>query len=93
MNFSQSLFSFFQSLFQLLRSIFIRAFNPQFLLMLSFLGPGLVVMLADTDAGSIITAAQSGAVWGYRLLILQMILIPILFFAQDKNSFSESASH
>jgi len=24
-------------------------------------GPGLVVMLADTDAGSIITAAQSGA--------------------------------
>jgi Mn2+/Fe2+ NRAMP family transporter len=26
-------------------------------------GPGLVVMLADTDAGSIITAAQSGAQW------------------------------
>lgn len=24
-------------------------------------GPGIVVMLADTDAGSIITAAQSGA--------------------------------
>jgi hypothetical protein len=24
-------------------------------------GPGLVVMLADTDAGSIMTAAQSGA--------------------------------
>lgn len=27
-------------------------------------GPGIVVMLADTDAGSVITAAQSGAVWG-----------------------------
>ena len=34
-------------------------------------GPGLVVMLADTDVGSIITAAQSGAQWGYRLLLLQ----------------------
>jgi Mn2+/Fe2+ NRAMP family transporter len=27
-------------------------------------GPGLVVMLADTDAGSLITAAQSGSRWG-----------------------------
>ena len=33
-------------------------------------GPGIVVMLADTDAGSIITAAQSGAEWRYRLLLL-----------------------
>ena len=47
------------------------------------LGPGLVVMLADTDAGSIITAAQSGAQWGYKLLILQLILIPILFVVQE----------
>ena len=31
-------------------------------------GPGILVMLADTDAGSIITAAQSGAQWGYQLL-------------------------
>jgi len=40
-------------------------------------------MLADTDAGSIITAAQSGAQWGYRLLILQVILIPVLFIVQE----------
>jgi Mn2+/Fe2+ NRAMP family transporter len=46
-------------------------------------GPGLVVMLADTDAGSIITAAQSGAQWGYRLLLLQLILIPILYVVQE----------
>ena len=46
-------------------------------------GPGLVVMLADTDAASIITAAQSGAVWGYRLLLLQFILMPILYIAQE----------
>ncbi|MFI4889663.1 MAG: NRAMP family divalent metal transporter [Steroidobacterales bacterium] len=47
------------------------------------IGPGLVVMLADTDAGSIMTAAQSGAQWGYRLLMLQLILIPILFVVQE----------
>jgi Mn2+/Fe2+ NRAMP family transporter len=46
-------------------------------------GPGLVVMLADTDAGSIITAAQSGAEWGYGLLLLQVILVPILFVVQE----------
>lgn len=50
---------------------------------LAVIGPGLVVMLADTDAGSLITAAQSGAVWGYKLLALQFILIPILFIAQE----------
>jgi Mn2+/Fe2+ NRAMP family transporter len=46
-------------------------------------GPGLVVMLADTDAGSIITAAQSGAEWGYGLLLLQVALVPILFVVQE----------
>src|SRR5690349_10389862 len=47
------------------------------------LRPGIVVMLADTDAGSIITAAQSGAQWGYRLLLLQILLIPILYVVQE----------
>jgi Mn2+/Fe2+ NRAMP family transporter len=46
-------------------------------------GPGLVVMLADTDVGSVITAAQSGVSWGYRLLLLQLLLIPVLFVVQD----------
>jgi Mn2+/Fe2+ NRAMP family transporter len=47
------------------------------------MGPGLIVMLADTDAGSIITAAQSGALQGYRLLGLQIALIPVLFLVQE----------
>jgi len=47
------------------------------------LGPGLIVMLADTDAGSVITAAQSGAQWGYRLLLPQFLVIPILFAMQE----------
>jgi NRAMP (natural resistance-associated macrophage protein)-like metal ion transporter len=52
-------------------------------LFLSVIGPGLVVMLADTDASSIITAAQTGAVWAYKMLLLQIILIPILYIAQE----------
>lgn len=57
--------------------------KTSFLMFFSILGPGLVVMLADTDAGSLITAAQSGAMWGYKLLLLQFILMPILFIAQE----------
>ncbi|MGC8518292.1 MAG: NRAMP family divalent metal transporter [Steroidobacteraceae bacterium] len=52
-------------------------------LFLAVMGPGLVVMLADTDVGSIITAAQSGVQWGYRLLLLQLLLIPVLFVVQE----------
>ncbi len=50
---------------------------------LAVLGPGLVVMLADTDVGSVITAAQSGAQWGYKLLMLQIVLMPILYVVQE----------
>lgn len=57
--------------------------SPKLLPWFAVLGPGLVVMLADTDAGSLILSAQSGAVWGYRLLALQFILMPILFIAQE----------
>ena len=46
-------------------------------------GPGLVVMLADTDVGNIVTAAQSGAQWGYRLLSLVLLLIPMLYMVQE----------
>jgi Mn2+/Fe2+ NRAMP family transporter len=51
--------------------------------MLLVLGPGLVAQLANTDAGSIITAAESGARWGYRLLLLQGLIIPVLYMTQE----------
>jgi NRAMP (natural resistance-associated macrophage protein)-like metal ion transporter len=50
---------------------------------LAVLGPGQMVMLADTEVGSVITAAQSGARWGYSLLPLQFVLIPVLFVVQE----------
>lgn len=46
-------------------------------------GPGLLVCLADTDFGCLIVAAQSGARWGYSLLLLQVVLIPVLFVTQE----------
>jgi len=63
-----------------------RALPRRWLLRLGFLavwGPGLVVMLADTDAGSLITASQSGAQWGYRMIAPQVILMPILYVVQE----------
>lgn len=50
---------------------------------LAEIGPGLAVMLGDTEAGSVITAAQSGAEWGYRLLLLQILIMPILYIVQE----------
>ena len=47
------------------------------------LGPGLVVMLADSDAGSLITAAKSGAAWGYAMVLPQILLIPVLYAVQE----------
>lgn len=52
-------------------------------LILAAFGPGLAVMLADTDAGSLITAAQSGQQWGYSLITVNLILIPIVFIMQE----------
>jgi Mn2+/Fe2+ NRAMP family transporter len=50
---------------------------------LAVFGPGIVVMLADTDVGSIITAANSGVQFGYRMLGQQLLLVPILFVVQE----------
>ncbi|CAI2697080.1 NRAMP family divalent metal transporter [Apilactobacillus kunkeei] len=47
------------------------------------IGPGVIVMLADTDAGCLITAAQSGASYGYSMILPQLLLIPILFMVQE----------
>jgi Mn2+/Fe2+ NRAMP family transporter len=50
---------------------------------LAVVGPGLIVMFADTEAGSITTAATSGAQYGYKLILLQLLLIVPLFVVQE----------
>ena len=59
------------------------SFRSKLLFFLAVLGPGMVVMLADTDVGSIVVAAQSGVVWGYKLLPILLLLIPVLYVAQE----------
>ncbi len=57
--------------------------NSRLTTFLKVAGPGIVVMLADTDVGSLVTAAQSGAKWGYSLIYLQLLLIPVLYIVQE----------
>lgn len=46
-------------------------------------GPGVIVAFADTEAGSITTAATSGAQFGMKLVLLQLLLIVPLFVVQE----------
>ncbi|MGC9209988.1 MAG: NRAMP family divalent metal transporter [Acidilobus sp.] len=46
-------------------------------------GPAWLVMIADVDVASIVTGLQAGAAWGYRMVILMLILTVPLFVIQD----------
>ena len=46
-------------------------------------GPGIVVMVADNDAGGITTYAATGAKYGYRLIWFLLILIPVAYYVQE----------
>jgi Mn2+/Fe2+ NRAMP family transporter len=46
-------------------------------------GPGLVVMVADNDAGGITTYAATGAKYGYHLIWFLLILIPVAYYVQE----------
>ena len=46
-------------------------------------GPGIVVMVADNDAGGITTYAATGAKYGYDLIWFLVILGPVAYFVQE----------
>ena len=46
-------------------------------------GPGIIVMVADNDAGGITTYAVTGAKYGYSLLWFLVLLGPIAYFIQE----------
>jgi len=46
-------------------------------------GPGIVVMVADNDAGGITTYAATGAKYGYNLTWFLIILIPVAYYVQE----------
>jgi NRAMP (natural resistance-associated macrophage protein)-like metal ion transporter len=51
--------------------------------LMAVMGPGLIVAFADTEAGSVTTAASSGAQYGMKLILLQLLLIVPLFVVQE----------
>jgi Mn2+/Fe2+ NRAMP family transporter len=50
---------------------------------LMVLGPGLIVMEADNDAGAVSTYTQAGAQYGTHLLWVLLLLLPITYFVQE----------
>ena len=46
-------------------------------------GPAWLVMMADVDVASIITALQAGSVWGYRMIFVMIALTVPLFLILD----------
>src|SRR5579863_7703029 len=46
-------------------------------------GPGLIVMVADNDAGAVSTYSQAGAQYGTHLLWLVLLLLPVTYVIQE----------
>jgi Mn2+/Fe2+ NRAMP family transporter len=46
-------------------------------------GPGLIVMLADNDAGGITTYSVTGAKYGYGLIWFLLLLLPVAYVIQE----------
>ena len=51
--------------------------------LLAIMGPGLIVMFGDNDAGGVSTYAQAGQDYGTRLLWVLVLLIPVLVVNQE----------
>lgn len=51
--------------------------------MLAVLGPGLIVMVGDNDAGGVATYAEAGQSYGYSLMWVLLLLIPVLIVNQE----------
>jgi len=51
--------------------------------LLAVVGPGLIVMVGDNDAGAFSTYGQAGQDYGTRLLWTLLLLIPVLYVNQE----------
>lgn len=51
--------------------------------LLAIMGPGLIVMVGDNDAGGVATYAQAGQNYGTSLLWVLLLLIPVLIVNQE----------
>ena len=58
-------------------------FRRRTLVLLAVLGPGVITMVADNDAGGISTYAQTGAKTGFALLWAFILLVPMAYYVQE----------
>ena len=57
--------------------------RARLLTLMAIIGPGLIVMVGDNDAGGVSTYAQAGQNYGYTLLWTLPMLIPVLIIVQE----------
>ncbi|TMF17699.1 MAG: divalent metal cation transporter [Chloroflexi bacterium] len=60
-----------------------RSWRGRMLALLAIMGPGLIVMVGDNDAGGVATYAQAGQNHGTSLLWTLLLLIPVLIVNQE----------
>ena len=60
-----------------------RGLWSKFRTLLAILGPGLIVMVGDNDAGAFATYTQAGQNYGTSLLWTLLLLVPVLYVNQE----------
>ena len=58
-------------------------FKSRLMTLLAVVGPGLIVMVGDNDAGAFGTYAQAGQNYGTALLWVLLLLVPVLYINQE----------
>jgi NRAMP (natural resistance-associated macrophage protein)-like metal ion transporter len=60
-----------------------RGLRSRGMALLAIIGPGLIVMVGDNDAGGVATYSQAGQNYGTSLLWVLLLLIPVLIVNQE----------
>jgi NRAMP (natural resistance-associated macrophage protein)-like metal ion transporter len=60
-----------------------RGLRSRALALLAIIGPGLIVMVGDNDAGGVATYSQAGQNYGTSLLWVLLLLVPVLVVNQE----------
>src|SRR5947209_13636800 len=60
-----------------------RNLRSRALALLAIIGPGLIVLIGDNDAGGVSTYAQAGQNYGVSLLWVLLLLVPVLVVNQE----------
>lgn len=60
-----------------------RTWSSRLATLLAIMGPGVVVMVADNDAGGLSVYAQAGRDYGLLMIWLLLLLAPVLYVTQE----------